>query len=136
VSSAKGAAAAIVKLLDADVEIDAESTEGAPLQNAVGHVAFKNVHFRYPSRPGVRVLRGLNLEVKPGSFVALVGPSGCGKSTIIQLMERFYDPISGSIEIDGQNLASLNVSSLRESISLVSQQPTLVSKGTNHYEGC
>ena len=76
VSSAKGAAAAIVKLFDSEVEIDAESLEGAPLQNAQGHIVFRNVHFRYPSRPGVRVLRGLNLEVKPGQFVALVGPSG------------------------------------------------------------
>jgi ATP-binding cassette subfamily B (MDR/TAP) protein 1 len=85
----------------------------------------KNVHFRYPSRPGVRVLRGLNLTVKPGEFVALVGPSGCGKSTIIQLIERFYDPILGSVEIDGQNIADLNVKNLRQNISLVSQEPTL-----------
>lgn len=84
-----------------------------------------SVHFRYPTRPSVRVLRGLNLSIKPGQFVALVGPSGCGKSTIIQLVERFYDTISGSVEIDGQNVRDLNVKSLRESISLVSQEPTL-----------
>lgn len=123
--SAKGAAAKIVRLFDREIEIDSENPEGNPLENAHGHISFKNVHFRYPTRPSVRVLRGLNLTVKPGEFVALVGPSGCGKSTIIQLIERFYDPILGSVEIDGQNIQSLNVKSLRESISLVSQEPTL-----------
>lgn len=54
-----------------------------------------------------------------------VGASGCGKSTTIQLIERFYDPITGSVELDGQDLRTLNVKSLRENISLVSQEPTL-----------
>lgn len=57
--------------------------------------------------------------------VSLVGASGCGKSTLIQLAERFYDPLSGSVEIDGEDIRNYNVRSLRESISLVSQEPTL-----------
>lgn len=124
-NSAKGAAAKIVRLFDREVEIDPDNPEGKALEGAEGQVSFKNVHFRYPTRPSVRVLRGLNLTVKPGEFVALVGPSGCGKSTIIQLIERFYDPILGSVEIDGQNIQNLNVKSLRQNISLVSQEPTL-----------
>ena len=80
-SSAKGAAADIVTLLDSIPEIDAESTEGAVLQDVEGRIRFQDVHFRYPTRPGVRVLRGLNVTVEPGTYVALVGASGCGKST-------------------------------------------------------
>ena len=62
-------------------EIDAESPEGEIPTHVQGHIRFENVHFRYPTRPGVRVLRDLNLTVEPGTYVALVGASGCGKST-------------------------------------------------------
>lgn len=71
------------------------------------------------------MLRGLDLTVYPGQFVALVGESGCGKSTIIQLIERFYDPLTGSVSIDGQDIRDLNVKAHRSSIALVSQEPTL-----------
>ena len=122
-------------LLDNEVEIDANSKEGKMIDGAQGELVFRNVHFRYPTRPGVRVLRGLDITVRPGQFVALVGPSGCGKSTIIQLAERFYDPLTGSVELDGQDLRSLNVKSMRENLALVSQEPTLVghalSRGPN-----
>lgn len=96
-SSARGAASDIVTLLDSMPEIDAESTEGGVLESVKGRICFQDVHFRYPTRPGVRVLRGLNLVVEPGTYVALVGASGCGKSTTIQLVERFYDPLAGSV---------------------------------------
>ncbi len=62
-----------------------------------GHVAFKSVHFSYPTRPNVTILNGLDLTVEPGQTVALVGASGCGKSTCIQLLERFYDTKDGSV---------------------------------------
>lgn len=62
-----------------------------------GYIRFKNVRFNYPSRPKVKILRGLNLEVQPGQTVALVGSSGCGKSTCIQLIERFYDAQQGDV---------------------------------------
>lgn len=83
ISSAKGAAEDIITLLDSMPEIDAESTEGEipDPKDVKGHIRFENVHFRYPTRPGVRVLRDLNLTVEPGTYVALVGASGCGKST-------------------------------------------------------
>lgn len=71
----------IVNMLDARPGIDAESTQGNVPKNTEGHIQFRDVHFRYPTRPGVRVLQGLNLTVKPGTYIALVGASGCGKST-------------------------------------------------------
>jgi ATP-binding cassette subfamily B (MDR/TAP) protein 1 len=81
-ASAHGAASDIIELLDARPEIDAESMEGRVLQDVKGHIRLKDVHFRYPTRPGVRVLRGLSISAEPGTYVALVGASGCGKSTV------------------------------------------------------
>ena len=80
-SSAKSAATDIINLLDSTPEIDAESTEGEVLSDVKGQIHFEGVHFRYPTRPGVRVLRDLNLKVEPGTYIALVGASGCGKLT-------------------------------------------------------
>lgn len=84
ISSAKGAASDVIKLLDSNPEIDAESTEGkeVPSEKVRGQIRLENIHFRYPTRPGVRVLRGLSLNVKPGTYIALVGASGSGKSTV------------------------------------------------------
>jgi len=89
-----------------------------------GHLEFKDVHFRYPSRAHVPVLRGLNFEIKPGQYVALVGSSGCGKSTAVGLVERFYDPLVGEVLVDGMNVGGYNLAEYRKSISLVSQEPT------------
>jgi ATP-binding cassette, subfamily B (MDR/TAP), member 1 len=101
ISSAKGAASDIIRLLDSIPEVDAEAETGKRLSDnektIQGHIKLENVHFRYPTRPGVRVLRGLTIEVQPGTYVALVGASGSGKSTVIQMIERFYDPLSGDI---------------------------------------
>ena len=88
-SSAKGAAADIIDLLDSRPSIDAESKDGKIPQNVQGRIRFENVHFRYPTRPAVRVLRDLNLTVEPGTYVALVGASGCGKSTTC-VLSLFY----------------------------------------------
>jgi ATP-binding cassette, subfamily B (MDR/TAP), member 1 len=84
VSSARGAGENILRLLDSKPEIDAESPDGLSVdsEQCQGHIRFEDVHFRYPTRPAVRVLRGLNLDIPPGSYVALVGQSGCGKSTV------------------------------------------------------
>ncbi|KIJ64522.1 hypothetical protein HYDPIDRAFT_89952 [Hydnomerulius pinastri MD-312] len=127
VSSARGAGAAIIKLIDSVPEIDAESTEGKSLsgESIEGQIRFENVHFRYPTRPGVRVLRDLSLKVEPGTYVALVGASGCGKSTVIQMIERFYDPLAGQVLLDGQPINELNIQEYRKQIALVSQEPTL-----------
>lgn len=84
ISSAKGAGSEIIKLLDSVPEIDAESNDGKTIDTdkVRGHIRFENVHFRYPTRPGVRVLRDLSLQVEPGTYIALVGASGSGKSTV------------------------------------------------------
>jgi ATP-binding cassette, subfamily B (MDR/TAP), member 1 len=100
VSKSHVAGSEIVTLLDSKPDIDADSKEGKSPQNVKGRIQIKDVHFRYPTRPAVRVLRNFNLTVEPGTHVALVGPSGCGKSTIIQLIERFYDPLSGSVNVN------------------------------------
>lgn len=70
-------------------EIDAESQEGKIIGDKTiqGHIRFENIHFRYPTRPGVRVLSGLSFEVEPGTYVALVGASGSGKSTMYGLVD-------------------------------------------------
>jgi ATP-binding cassette subfamily B (MDR/TAP) protein 1 len=95
------------------------------LQNVQGELQFQNVHFHYPTRPGVKVLRGMTLTIEPGTSCALVGSSGCGKSTMIQLLERFYDPINGRILLDGHDLRGTDPRELRKHIALVSQEPTL-----------
>lgn len=127
ISAARGAMDSIVRLLDRVPEIDAESPDGSKIdpKTVQGRIQFEDVHFRYPTRPGVRVLRNLNLIVEPGTYVALVGASGCGKSTTIQLIERFYDPLAGRVLLDGVDIASLNIQEYRKNIALVSQEPTL-----------
>ncbi|RAH40876.1 ABC multidrug transporter Mdr1 [Aspergillus brunneoviolaceus CBS 621.78] len=122
---AKNAAAEFRRLFDRKPQIDTWSEEGEKLQSVEGSIEFRDVHFRYPTRAEQPVLRGLNLTVKPGQYVALVGPSGCGKSTTIALLERFYDAIAGKVLIDGKDITQLNVNSYRSFLSLVSQEPTL-----------
>ena len=81
ISSARSSGSEILRIMDSVPEIDAESKEGKVLDDVRGQIVFEGVHFRYPTRPGVRVLRDLNLRVEPGTYIALVGASGCGKST-------------------------------------------------------
>lgn len=90
-----------------------------------GEIIFQDVHFAYPTRPTVDVLRGLGTTVKSGQTLAIVGASGCGKSTILSLIERFYDPQSGRILLDSSDLQDLNVRWLRSQIGMVSQEPVL-----------
>ena len=101
----------------------------------IGHIFkgtmlyFIDRHILYlRNRPDVQVLKGLTLEVKKGETVALVGQSGCGKSTCIQLIQRFYDGDSGSIELDGIPVNQLNLTWLREQIGFVQQEPILFDK--------
>ncbi|KAI9924401.1 hypothetical protein ASPWEDRAFT_34891 [Aspergillus wentii DTO 134E9] len=122
---AKNAAAEFRKLFDRKPTIDIWSDDGEKIETMDGMIEFKDVHFRYPTRAEQPVLRGLDLTVKPGQYVALVGPSGCGKSTTIALLERFYDALSGGVFVDGKDISQLNVNSYRSFLSLVSQEPTL-----------
>ncbi|TIC04401.1 P-loop containing nucleoside triphosphate hydrolase protein [Wallemia mellicola] len=127
ISSARGGATRILRLLERvdKIEVEHDNQDGKQLETVEGHITFENVHFRYPTRSDVPVLRSLDLEIKPGSYVALVGPSGCGKSTTIQLIERFYDAICGSVKLDGHEVRELNLNNLRSHMALVSQEPTL-----------
>ncbi|KAH8724990.1 lipid A export ATP-binding/permease protein msbA [Phaeosphaeriaceae sp. PMI808] len=100
-----------------------ENEDKAPRSG--GPVQLEQVRFAYPLRPDASVLKGIDLEIKTGQFVALVGASGCGKSTIISMLERFYDPTKGRIRIAGENLTALNPRKYRSQVGLVQQEPTL-----------
>ncbi|XP_077296429.1 multidrug resistance protein homolog 49-like [Arctopsyche grandis] len=126
-STARSSAASIYKLIDRISNIDSLSTAGLKPNTMKGEIVFEDVHFRYPSRPTVKILQGFSLKIEPGQIVALVGPSGCGKSTCLQLIQRLYDPINGSVGIDGQNIKNLNVKWLRSHIGVVNQEPVLFS---------
>ncbi|GJQ65040.1 hypothetical protein Trydic_g7194 [Trypoxylus dichotomus] len=96
----------------------------APLE---GSIQFTNIDFSYPSRPDTHVLKYLNLEIAPGTTVAVVGASGSGKSTLAALLLRLYDPVAGAVYVDGQDIRTLNPSWLRKHIGTVSQEPILFS---------
>lgn len=90
------------------------------------NASYKQVDFHYPTRPNMKILQNLNLEVPEGKTVALVGPSGCGKSTCIQLLQRLYDPENGRIYIGLDEISrDLALSDLRSKLSIVSQEPIL-----------
>lgn len=128
IGSAMGAAQKIFEAIDRVPVIDAgEDNVGDILKDFEGRIEFEHVKFTYPSRPNVPILEDFSLTIEPGQTVALVGSSGSGKSTIINLLERFYSPIGGSITVDGRPLKSLNIKWLRQQMSFVSQEPTLFS---------
>nr|XP_060638834.1 ATP-dependent translocase ABCB1-like [Anolis sagrei ordinatus] len=124
-ANARGAAYEVFKLITQPRPIDSSSNEGFKPDKFRGEIEFKNIHFSYPSRPEVQILKGLNLKIQPGKTIALVGSSGCGKSTTIQLLQRFYDPAEGQIIIDGHDIRTLNLKWMRENIGIVSQEPIL-----------
>ena len=95
------------------------------LPNIKGKIQFKDVEFSYPSRLEGAALKGISLTANPGETIALVGPSGAGKSTILQLILRFYDPLSGEILIDDFNLKDLKKEDFRKEIALVPQDPII-----------
>eukprot|EP00934_Nitzschia_sp_Nitz4_P006403 Nitzschia sp. Nitz4//scaffold167_size49223//37382//47662//NITZ4_007041-RA/size49223-snap-gene-0.38-mRNA-1//1//CDS//3329538293//6393//frame0 len=106
-------------------QIDVTSSLGKKPSKVTGTIEFHDVGFAYPTRQNAPVFNGFNLKIEAGKTVALVGPSGSGKSTAIQLIERYYDPLAGTVTLDGVDLRELNVEWLRSHIGLVSQEPTL-----------
>uniref|UniRef100_A0A8C6GSA7 Phosphatidylcholine translocator ABCB4 n=1 Tax=Mus spicilegus TaxID=10103 RepID=A0A8C6GSA7_MUSSI len=126
-ANARGAAYVIFDIIDNNPKIDSFSERGHKPDSIKGNLEFSDVHFSYPSRANIKILKGLNLKVKSGQTVALVGNSGCGKSTTVQLLQRLYDPTEGKISIDGQDIRNFNVRCLREIIGVVSQEPVLFS---------
>ncbi|NXH40190.1 MDR1 protein, partial [Dicaeum eximium] len=125
VANARGAAYEVYKIINKKRLIDSSSEEGYKPDKLVGEIEFRNIHFSYPSRPDIKILKGLNLKVQTGKTIALVGASGCGKSTTVQLLQRFYDPDQGEITLDGRDIRTLNTKWLRENIGIVSQEPVL-----------
>ncbi|XP_044065307.1 ATP-binding cassette, sub-family B (MDR/TAP), member 4 isoform X1 [Siniperca chuatsi] len=124
-AKAKMSASHLIMLINKESAIDNLSQEGESPDKFDGNVSFDSVRFNYPSRPDVPILQGLNLNVRKGETLALVGSSGCGKSTTIQLLERFYDPREGRVELDNINVNKLNIHWLRSQIGIVSQEPVL-----------
>ena len=102
----------------------AENRDREPSGNDVS-IGLRDVEFRYRQRKAARVLNGMFLDIRPGTFAAFVGPSGCGKSTIVSLIQRFYDPTSGRITINEDDISLLSPSLYRRCMSLVQQEPPL-----------
>ncbi|WZZ39953.1 hypothetical protein YC2023_036212 [Brassica napus] len=124
-AKAKVAAAKIFRIIDHKPTIERNSESGVELESVTGLVELKNVDFSYPSRPDVKILNEFTLSVPAGKTIALVGSSGSGKSTVVSLIERFYDPTSGQVLLDGHDLKTLKLKWLRQQIGLVSQEPAL-----------
>ncbi|GJM85234.1 hypothetical protein PR202_ga01667 [Eleusine coracana subsp. coracana] len=124
---AKGgdAVASVFAVLDRVTEIEPDNPMGHKPDKLKGEVQIVGVDFSYPSRPNVIVFKELFLNIQAEKSTALVGQSGSGKSTIIGLIERFYEPLSGIVKIDGCNIKTYNLRALRRHIGLVSQDPTL-----------
>ncbi|MBP1985849.1 ABC-type multidrug transport system fused ATPase/permease subunit [Halolamina salifodinae] len=124
---AEAAGERIVGLLDGETRVSKKSGD-TELDGVEGHVEFDDVHFAYRDEEGEAeetVLKGIDFEANPGDYVGLVGPTGAGKSTTMKLLLRFYDPDSGTIRLDGHDIADVDLRSLREHVGYVSQEPYL-----------
>jgi ABC-type multidrug transport system fused ATPase/permease subunit len=112
------------KVLDADVKI-ADAPDAQPLRRARGAVRFEDVDFAYPSAPDKQIVRGINLDVRPGEVVALVGGTGSGKTTLMNLMMRFYEIDNGRVSLDGLDVRRIRVADLRRQFAIVPQESVL-----------
>ncbi|GIY01535.1 ATP-dependent translocase ABCB1 [Caerostris extrusa] len=108
-------------------KIDPYSKDGIHPRDFSANIEFHNGNFSYPTRKTVEVLRNFSLLIREGQTVALCGPSGSGKSTIVNLIQRFYDPLKGNVTLGDYDLKTLNVHWLRSKIGVVSQEPVLFS---------
>lgn len=115
----------VFAILDRQTRIEPDDPESYQPSNLLGDVEFCGVDFAYPARPDTIVLKDFYFKVEAGESTALVGQSGSGKSTLIGLIERFYDPLRGIVKIDGRDIRTYHLRSLRKYIALVSQEPTL-----------
>lgn len=125
ISQAAGAAERLNELLSEVPQIRAPEHPAPMPVPAKGAIAFDDVHFAYPARPDYKSLKGLSLAVEPGETVAIVGPSGAGKSTLFSMLLRYYDPIKGTVLVDGMDIRSVDPKDLRERIAIVPQDVTI-----------
>ncbi|NDA47110.1 MAG: ATP-binding cassette domain-containing protein [Alphaproteobacteria bacterium] len=124
-SAAAGAAGRIAEILAVRPGIVAPDHPLPMPEPARGEIVFDHVSFAYPTRPETYVLKDISLHIRPGETIAIVGPSGGGKSTLFQLLMRFYDPLQGSIRIDGVTLTHTEPDLLRARMALVPQDPVI-----------
>ena len=120
-----GATERLREILGSESEVAVKALPVLPQRRLRGDIEFKDVHFRYPTREDVEVLRGVNLTVKSGQKVALVGPSGAGKSTIVQLILKFYNLTEGQVLVDGKNLNDFDITNYRQNMAIVPQEVLL-----------
>jgi ATP-binding cassette subfamily B protein len=130
------AAKQIYSTIDTEPKIDSLAETGERPVHVEGRVTFRDVTFNYPARPHDRVLDHFSLEVAPKSTVAVVGTSGAGKSTLVGLLERFYDPTSGSIALDGVDIRTCNVQWLRRPVARLSAILALIIEFMSHCKRC
>jgi ATP-binding cassette subfamily B protein len=121
---AQSAGERIYEILDAESAVK-EKHDAPPLSEVKGHVRFEGVSFAYDAISPV--LRGVDIDARPGEVVALLGPTGSGKSTVVNLMPRFYDVTGGRITIDGTDIRDVTIASLRDNIGIVQQDLFLFS---------
>ncbi|CUG90637.1 ABC transporter, putative [Bodo saltans] len=126
-TEARGAASKIYSVIERQPEIDINAIDGKDINTLTNSIAFKNVRFSYPTRRDQVLFTDLNIEIPRGKKVAFSGASGCGKSSIIGLLQRFYDPVEGTVTVDGVDMRELRLSSWRSLIGIVSQEPSLFS---------
>ena len=126
-NQAIGAADRIVSLLSQQPGLKGTASTAVLPPNIAGKIAFNHVTFHYPTRPEQAALSDISFSINAGEVVAMVGPSGGGKTTIFQLLQRFYDPSSGKIAIDGFDVTAYNAQDIRRTMGVVSQDPAMFS---------
>jgi len=122
---ALGATERLREILALKGEIDLDTTKSLKTPSIEGEITYEKVHFNYPTRPDIDVLKGISFNIKPGEKIALVGPSGAGKSTVIQLLMRFYDIQKGDIKVDGSSVKDMETRTLRSNMAFVPQEVIL-----------